>query len=182
MASEGRKRHGAKAAAKSRGRSGQPEKPLLRVYRSEKGVDAYVHAIVSATPMQIVDIERTGVPGVFVKDLSKRMDIPSSRLFKILGVAKATAEKKIAAGQMLAGSGGQAAIGMAKLVGIAQKMVANSTADAAKDFDATKWLGQWIERPQPSLGGRRPADLLDTPTGVDVVAKLLGGIESGSYQ
>ena len=39
-----------------------------------------------------------------------------------------------------------------------------------------------IERPQPALGGRKPADLIDTPTGVEVVARLLGSIESGAYQ
>jgi uncharacterized protein (DUF2384 family) len=32
------------------------------------------------------------------------------------------------------------------------------------------------------LGGRRPADLLDTPTGVEVVARLLGSLESGAFQ
>ena len=28
----------------------------------------------------------------------------------------------------------------------------------------------------------KPAELIDTPTGVDVVARLLGAIESGAYQ
>lgn len=69
---------------------------------------------------------------------------------------------------------------MIKLLGIAQDIVANSTAPEAKVFDAAKWLGQWIERPQPSLGGRKPADLIDTPTGVEMVARLLGAIESGA--
>ena len=31
-------------------------------------------------------------------------------------------------------------------------------------------------------GARKPADLVDTPTGLEVVARLLGGIESGAYQ
>lgn len=152
------------------------------VYRSKKGVDDYVRQVVSATPMQIVEMERTGVVGSFIKDLSRRMEIPSSRIFSILGIPKATAEKKAAAGEMVAGSGGQAAIGMVRLLGIAQEIVANSTAPEARNFDAAKWLGQWIERPQPSLGGRKPADLLDTPTGIEVVARLLGSIESGAYQ
>ena len=152
------------------------------VYQSKKGVDEYVRRVASATPMQVVEIERTGVVGSFIKDLSKRMEIPSSRIFSILGIPKATAEKKAAAGEMVAGSGGQAAIGMVKLLGVAQEIVANSTASQARGFDAAKWLGQWIEHPQPSLGGRRPADLLDTPTGVEVVARLLGSIESGAYQ
>ena len=151
-------------------------------YQRTKGVDAYVRAISSATPMQIVTIERQGIQGVFIKDLSKRMDVTTSRIFSILGVPKATAEKKAAAGELVTGRGGQAAIGMIRLLGIAQNIVENSTSPQAKDFDAAKWLGLWIERPQPSLGGQKPADLIDTPTGVEIVARLLGSIESGAYQ
>jgi uncharacterized protein (DUF2384 family) len=71
---------------------------------------------------------------------------------------------------------------MLQLLGIAHDIVENSTADSAQDFDAVKWLGQWIERPQPALGGVRATDLLDTRTGVDLVARLLGAIQSGAYQ
>jgi putative toxin-antitoxin system antitoxin component (TIGR02293 family) len=166
---------------------GAPELPegtqrFFIAYQSTKGVDAYVRQIAAATPIQLVEIERAGVQGTLLKDLSKRMEIPSSRIFAMLGVPKATAEKKAAAGEMVAGRGGQAALGMVRLLGIADRIVANSTAKEARDFDSAKWLGQWIERAQPSLGGRKPADLLDTPTGVEVVARLLGSIESGAYQ
>lgn len=144
--------------------------------------DAYIRRVSTATPMEIVLTERAGVHAKLIKDLARHMAIPSSRLFAILGVPKATAEKKVAAGEMVAGQGGQAVIGMIKLLGIAQAMVANSTSDDAKGFDAAKWLGQWIEVPQPSLGGRKPAELLDTPTGAEIVGRLLGAIESGAYQ
>jgi putative toxin-antitoxin system antitoxin component (TIGR02293 family) len=145
-------------------------------------VNEYARHLAGATPMEIVEIERAGVRGSFIKDLSRAMLIPYARIFDILGVPKATAEKKASTGEMVSGRGGQAAIGMVRLLGIAQEIVANSTSSNAKVFDAAKWLGQWIERPQPSLGGRKPADLLDTPTGVEVVARLLGSIESGAYQ
>lgn len=82
---------------------------------------------------------------------------------------------------VIAGAGEQAAIGMARLLGIAQAIVDNSTAAQAKGFDAARLLGRWIEIPQPALGGRKPADLLDTPTGVNAVARVLGAIESGAF-
>ena len=151
-------------------------------YHASKGVDDFVRQLAIATPLQLVETERSGVPGGFLKDLSRRMEIPAARVFVMLGVPKATAEKKAAAGEVLSGSGGQAAIGIAKLLGIAQGIVANSTAAQAKGFDSAKWLGRWLERPQPSLGGRKPGDLVDTPTGFEVVARLLGAIESGAYQ
>ena len=176
-------RHSSPPIVRQRGRgSYMPKAAYKIVYRRKKGVDEYVRQVASATPMQIVEIQRAAVVGGFIKDMSKRMEITSSRIFSILGVPKSTAELKAAGGKVIAGGGGQAAIGMVKLLGIAQEIVANSTATEAKGFDALRWLGQWIERPQPSLGGRKPADLLDTPTGVEVVARLLGSIESGAYQ
>ena len=152
------------------------------LYHLSTGFDAFVQQVADATPMQLVNVERSGVEGSFIKELAKQMAVPSSRLFAILGVPKATAEKKAAAGEMVAGSAGQAAIGMVKLLGIAQGIVADSKAAHAQGFDAAQWLGRWIEHAQPALGGRKPADLLDTPTGVDVVARLLGSIESGAVQ
>ena len=156
--------------------------PVFISYSQRKGVDQFVREVSLATPMQLVDTERRGVEGIFLKDLSRRLDVTAGRIFDMLGVPKATAEKKVAAGEVISGSGGQAAIGMARLIGRAQDLVANSTAAQAKGFDAARWLGKWLELPQPALGGRRPADLLDTPTGVAVVLKLLGALESGAYQ
>ena len=145
-------------------------------------LDNFVLAISRATPYQLVEFERRGVDGRFLKDLSKRMEIPQLHVFEMIGVPKATAEKKVSAGAVISGSGGQAAIGIAKLIAKARDIVADSTAEEAKDFDAAKWLGKWLEIPQPALGGRKPSELLDTPTGLDVVLKLLGAIESGAYQ
>ena len=132
--------------------------------------------------MELVLTERAGVHARLIKDLARNLDIPASRLFAILGVPKATAEKKVAADEVIGGQGGHAVLGVVRLLGIAKALVANSTAVEAADFDAAKWLGRWIEVPQPSLGGRKPAELLDTPTGVEIVARVLGAIESGAYQ
>lgn len=150
--------------------------------KGARDVDDFVRQVARATPLQLVDIERRGVAGHIVKGLARRLEIPAVRVFDMLGVPKATVEKKASAGDVVSGSGGQAAIGMARLIGIAQELVGNSTAKEARTFDAARWLGQWLERPQPSLGGRKPAELIDTPTGVEVVARLLGAIESGAYQ
>lgn len=152
------------------------------VYVRSKGIDDFVTRVRDADPIQLIATEREGVAGVFVKDLAKRMAIPAQRMFAILGVPKATAEKKVAGGELLTGSGGRAAVGIARLLAIASEIVADSTAPEAAGFDTARWLGQWLETPQPALGGRKPADLIDTPTGLEVVARLLGAIESGAYQ
>lgn len=162
--------------------AGTPKVRELPVEPVYKDLDEFVLLISHATPYQLVEFERRGVDGRFLKDLSKRMEISQLHVFDMIGVPKATAEKKVAAGEVISGSGGQAAIGMAKLIAKAKDIVANSTAKEARDFDAAKWLGKWLEIPQPALGGRKPSDLLDTPTGLNVVLKLLGAIESGAYQ
>lgn len=151
-------------------------------YRAERGVDDFVRQVARATPLQLVELERHGVAGRFLKDLSRRMDVPAVRMFAMLGIPKATAEKKSSAGEVLSGSGGQASVAMARLLAKAEEMVADSTAEQAAGFDAARWLGQWLGRAQPALGGRKPADLIDTPTGVEIVSRLLGSIESGAYQ
>lgn len=155
---------------------------VFLAYEPKTGIDEFVRRVAAATPREIMATERKGVRGQLLKDLSKRMQLPATRVFDIVGIPKATAEKKVAAGELVAGSAGQAALGMIKLLGIAQELVDNSTAKEARGFDAAKWLGQWLERPQRALGGDRPADLLDTPTGIDAVARLLGSIGSGAYQ
>ena len=159
-----------------------PGKSRLITYRHTEGVDAFVTSVAKATPMEIIEVERQGIDSIFLKDLSRFMDIPAVRIFDIVGIPKATAEKKVAAKQPISGAGGQAALGLARLLAIARSIVENSTAAEAKDFDVAKWLGRWIERPQPGLGGRKPADLIGTPTGLDMVARVLGAIESGAYQ
>jgi len=64
---------------------------------------------------------------------------------------------------------------------IAADIVANSTAVDAVGFDVDRWLEAWIQLPQPSLGDKKPLDLLGTELGIDAVAKILGAMESGAY-
>lgn len=140
----------------------------------------------SATPFELVELERRGVDGKLLKGMAKSLDLPAQRLFDILGIAKATAEKKAAAGQSLTGQGGHAALGMVKLLAQAQHIVDDSLQGSADNptgvFDTAKWLGQWIETPLPALGHRKPAEFLDTPTGFALVSRMLGALSSGAYQ
>jgi uncharacterized protein (DUF2384 family) len=175
------------AVVKARASAGNGKRTLVEpsvfAYSLRKGgVAAYVRSVQQASTMELVRPERQGVQGAFIKDLSKSMDLPASRVFSILGVPRATAEKKAAAGEFIRGAGGQSAIGMIRLLGIAQDLVDSSTATEAQDFDAAKWLGRWIETPQSALSGLKPADVIDTPTGVAMVARVLGSLQSGAHQ
>lgn len=153
----------------------------LAAYESDRGVRQYVARIRRATPLQLVEAERSGVKARLVKDLANELGIPVVRFYGMLDVPKATIEAKIARDDVVGGAGGQRALAMVRLLGQAQDLVSQSTASGAARFDTAAWLGRWIETPQPALGGRTPADLLDTPTGYEIVSRTLGALESGSY-
>lgn len=142
-------------------------------------LDVFVRGVNQAPPMQLLETERAGVDAAFLGDLAKRMDVSYSHLAETVGIPKATAARKLARNERIDGA---AAIALARLLAIANEIVEDSTAPEAKKFNTAKWLGQWIEHPQPALGGRKPSELLDTPTGVSMVTKLLGAIRSGAYQ
>ena len=142
-------------------------------------LDDFVRVVNSAPPMQLLETERSGVNAAFLGDMAKRMDVSYSYLAEAMGIPKATAARKLANNEKINGA---AAIALARLLALASEIVQDSTAPEASTFNTAQWLGQWIERPQPALGGRKPAQLLDTPTGVAMVMKLLGAIRSGAYQ
>ena len=70
-------------------------------------------------------------------------------------------------------------IGMARLVGQVQAMVEES--GDPEGFDAAPWVAQWLEQPLPALGGRRPAELMDTPEGESLVSNLVARLQTGAY-
>lgn len=151
-------------------------------YDRAAGVDAFVRQVCTASPMQIVSIQRCGVDGRFLVDFSRDLDVPKTRMFVFIGLPRATAEKRVAAGTRITGLPGQATLGIVKLLGMAQEIFADSTDPAAAEIDVKRWLGAWLQRPQPALGGQAPAQLLDTAAGLAMVERVLGALRSGAYQ
>jgi len=166
------------ARAKFKPRKGYPASKG-RVNGLSSALDEFVRSVHIAPPMQLLDTERQGVDAALLGDMAQRMNISYSQLAETVGIPKATAARKLSKNEKINGA---AAIALARLLAIADDMVADSTVPDARNFDTAKWLGQWIGRSQPALGGRKPAELLDTPTGVAMVTKLLGAIRSGAYQ
>ena len=164
-----------------------PEEILLCAFAGDDqgerhdNLDEWVNDFRQASPLTRIEAERAGVSGGLLKEMAKSMGMSNIRMFEVIGVPKATAEKRAANNTAVTGTPGEAALGVVRLLGIAKEMAENSDAPEAEGFDTAKWLGDWIERPQPALGGRKPAEMLDTPTGVETVCKLLGAIESGAY-
>ena len=70
-------------------------------------------------------------------------------------------------------------LGIARLVAQVDAMMRES--GKLEGFDAAKWVAAWLDRPQSALGGRRPAELMDTAEGRDLVTDLVARIQSGAY-
>ena len=52
----------------------------------------------------------------------------------------------------------------------------------SESFDLDQWLQDWLQRPQSTLGQKRPADLLGTTDGIEAVHHLLAAAISEAYQ
>lgn len=138
-----------------------------------------VHSFQAGARERIEEI-RQGIPARRISELSGAMEVPKERLIDSLGLSRATVNRKASQGQSLSREESERVLGMQVLIGQVQAMVAGAGAEAA-DFDAARWLAQWLAQPLPALGGDTPASYLDTVEGQKLVARLLAMAESGAY-
>ena len=135
--------------------------------------------IYRAGPADRITIIKGGVPAQALVQIAKAMGTPKERLFQTLGLSRATVDRKARAKQALSVDEGQRVVGMAKLLGQVQTMVEQSGEPSG--FDAAKWVAQWLDEPSPALGGKRPAEYMDTADGQELVSGLLAKMQSGAY-
>ena len=135
--------------------------------------------IYRSAPIERIMMIRQGVPAGAVLHLAKIMGRPKDRLFTVLGLPRATIDRKARAAQRLSVEQGERVIGCSKLVGQVQVMVEQSGEQVG--FDAARWLADWLDTPLPALDGKCPADYLDTVEGQEFVSSLLAKMQSGAY-
>ena len=126
-----------------------------------------------------VALVREGAPADLLVTIAQQMGIAREPLYRSLGLAPSTIKRKIQGHLTLAADESEIALGIARLIGQVETMVAESS--DTTDFDSAKWLGRWLERPNPALGGARPVDYLDTADGRQMVSELLARMVSGAY-
>ena len=130
-------------------------------------------------PAERIALVKRGIPAGEVGIIAKTIGRPKERLMKLLGFPRATIDRKSRSNLPLSVEQGERLVGFAKLVGQVQVMVEQSGNPVG--FDAAKWLGEWLERPLPALGGHCPAVYMDTNEGQQLVSGLLGQMQSGAY-
>ena len=141
-------------------------------------------ALLRTAPLtERVRIEREGVPYQVVKGLIDDVFDSSADFQMFVRIPKATFTKKMRDKALFGGAPGQSVVGLMELINKVEDMLAAESDNArARSFDVEKWVGEWIQRPQPALGGLAPAQLMDTPSGRASVMRVLGAIQSGAYQ
>lgn len=132
-----------------------------------------------ADAMERIGMVKRGVSAGTVDVLAKRMAIPKERLVVTLGLARATVDRKARENKPLSSDDSSRLLGMARLVGQVQAMVEES--GNSEGFNAAEWVAQWLERPLPALGGRRPAEFMDTADGQGLISGLMARLQTGTY-
>lgn len=132
-----------------------------------------------ATPIERIGIIRQGIPAKVLLDLVVDMGITKERVILTLHLPRATINRRIRKQDALPAECAERFLGLQKMIGQVEVMVAESGANV--DFNAPRWVGEWIDQPAPALGGAKPAEYLDTIEGQKMVAGLLAKMQSGAY-
>jgi putative toxin-antitoxin system antitoxin component (TIGR02293 family) len=129
--------------------------------------------------MQRVQVIKQGLPATMPGAIAQRMGISKDRLYVTLGLPRATVERKARESRPLSPEESSRVLGMGRLVGQVQRMVEES--GRPEGFDAAAWVARWMEKAVPALGGMKPAELMDTAEGQQLVANVLSRSQTGAY-
>jgi putative toxin-antitoxin system antitoxin component (TIGR02293 family) len=126
-----------------------------------------------------VALARAGIDPSVVHEIALDMGIQVGRVSQMLRLPTSTMARKQQAAKPLNVDQSERVLRLQSLIGLAEKIVAQY--GNPKGFDAAKWVGQWVERPVPALGGATPSSFLDTAEGAKLVESTLMGMVSGGY-
>lgn len=139
-------------------------------------------ALYHTTPVDRIDLIRSGVNAADFKSFVSRLDIQQEKVFTMLDIATATVNRKASRNESLSREDSEKIVGMAKLIGQVEAMLEESgDPELTQDFDAARWLAHWMEEPVPALGGATPADYMDTIEGQEMISRLLATMQTGAY-
>jgi putative toxin-antitoxin system antitoxin component (TIGR02293 family) len=144
----------------------------LGVKKSESGV---VSSLVrgstgrSFTPSQLINVIQAGLPILELIELQKSLAVPIKQLVPMLGISKATLQRRIAGGRLGQGESDRV-VRFARLMG-----------KAVEVMESEENARQWLTSAQFGLGGAVPLEYAETELGAREVEDLLGRIEYGVY-
>lgn len=132
-------------------------------------------ALYRANPLERIALIKKGIKASAVAATAKMLHMKQERLTETLGMPRATVARKTKNNEDLSTDQTERLVGVVRLVGQVKDMVADDR------FDAGEWVSKWLETSIPALGGRKPAEFMDTSEGQQLVARTLAQVESGAY-
>lgn len=136
-------------------------------------------ALYRADAMTRIHIVKHGIPARIVEEMAARMAVPKARLVVMLGLARTTVDRKVRSDKLLSKDESERVLGMARLVGQVEAMVAESGEPVG--FDAASWIARWLHCPLPAFDGKRPAEFMDTADGQTLVSTVVARMQTGAY-
>lgn len=135
--------------------------------------------VYQASPLDRIEMIGRGVAASDVVALARSLNRSTGQLIAMLDVAPSTFQRKLKEHKSLTSSEAERVIGFSKLVGQVEMMV--EEAGNPQGFEASKWLADWLDAPNPALGGRCPGEFLSTSEGLGIVSGMLSQMYSGAY-
>lgn len=155
--------------------------PAVSVVQAMEGGDASAvyGDLYNASPLERLLLVKAGVPAGVLISLAQSMGVPRDVLYRWMGLARATANRKVKDDARLSQDESERALGILKLIGQVERIVADS--GSAPAFDAARWTATWLDTANAALGGRKPGDFVDTVDGRALLSGLIGQMQSGAY-
>ena len=129
------------------------------------------------TPYDSVIALKAGIPIRHIDALATRMQLRKGALIDALRLP--SAKRKARPDGKLSQDESERVLGLEYLIGQIHTMIEES--GEPEGFDAAQWLGQWMFKQVPALGGETPASLMDSITGQKFISNLLAMSQSGAY-
>jgi len=126
----------------------------------------------AATPKTGLDYlaaTNRGIPKLAIHNLAEAIDVPMKDMATLLNVSYKTLGRK------------KKTDTLDSLSSSLSIELANTVAKGLSVFEDMDKFSRWLQKENRALQGQRPFDLLNTPTGIKMVNKLLGRIEEGVY-
>ncbi|GAC1438861.1 MAG: hypothetical protein NVSMB63_03260 [Sediminibacterium sp.] len=110
-----------------------------------------------------------GIPKLSVINLAEIMDVPMKDIAALLNVSYKTLGRK------------KSADILDSLASSLSIEIAHTIAKGLSVFESPDKLKHWLQKENKALHGKKPFELLNTPTGIKMVNRVLGRIEEGVY-
>lgn len=124
---------------------------------------------VPKSAFEYVKIANKGIKKQSVTRLAELMDIPMKDIAVLLNISYKTLGRKKETDTLDS---------ISSSISIE---IAEAISKGLSVFEDPGKLSRWLQKANRALQGEKPIDLLNTPTGIKIINKLLGRIEEGIY-